>query len=102
MATYEEIHGLITTESVLKNKITVAVIIAAEVIRNEDGGTANHANRLLWATSAFQEPEAISKKMLMAVLAANKSASISEITGAADTAIQANVDSIIDIFATGA
>lgn len=102
MATYEELHSLFTGESELKNKIGVAVIVAAEAIRGEDVGTANHANRLLWAASAFSNPRGVAGQMFMAVLAANKSATLSAITSASDSEIQANVDAVVDLFATGA
>ena len=101
MATYEELHGLFEGSSALKNKVKVAVIVAAESIRNEDGGTANHANRLLWAAEAFENPGGVAGKMLMAVLAANKAAAVGAITSASDTTIQANVDAVVDLFATG-
>lgn len=100
MATYEELFSL-NNKSELKNKVTTAVIIAAEVVMNEDGGTVNHANRLLWAKSVFASPGAEADRMFMAVLAANKDASVAQILGALDTAIQINVDAHIDLFATG-
>ena len=46
MATYMELRGLFN-DSDLDNKIEVACIVAAQTICNEDGGTANHANRLV-------------------------------------------------------
>lgn len=101
MASYEELHGLFEGSSALKNKIKVAIIVAAEAIRNEDGGTANHANRLLWAAGAFESPGSVADKMLMAVLAANKAADVGAIAGASDITIQANVDAVVDMFATG-
>ena len=68
MATYDELRGLFS-ENQLQNRIQVACIVAAETIRNEDPGVTNHANRLIWAKAAFENPEGISKKMLMALLA---------------------------------
>ena len=101
MATYEEISGLFHSSEML-NRVRVAAIVAAESIRSEDVGTANHANRLLWAADAFNSPEGMSRKMWMAVLAANKSLTVEQIINASDNAIQNNVNAVVDIFATGA
>ena len=102
MAAYEEIHALFTGESALRNRVQVAVIVAAEAIRSEDGATENHANRLIWAASAFENPTGMANRLLMAVLAANKDATVEQITGASDAAVQSNVNAAIDLFATGA
>lgn len=102
MATYEELHGLMQGKSALRNKIAVAVVVAAETIREEDAGTENHANRLLWAAQAFNAPNALAERMLMAVLAANKSVSVATIETASDDTLQTAVDNAVDLFATGA
>ena len=100
MATYSELFGL-WNESGLKNRITVAVIVAAESIQNEDIETLNHANRLIWAQQTFQNPVAIANAMFRVVLAANKDASTEAILSASDIAIQSAVDAAVDTFATG-
>lgn len=100
MAEYSDLYQLFAHGD-LRNKIRVAVIIAAETIRNEDGGTTNHANRLLWAAEAFANPKSVADKMLMALLASNSELTIAQITGASDAAIQTKVDAAVDIFATG-
>ena len=102
MATYAELYGLMVGESALQNKIAVAVIVAAEAIRSEDGGTANHANRLLWAAAAFENPMGVARKMMMAVLAANSAVAVGAITGATDATILGAVNAAVDLFATGA
>ena len=79
MATYDELRALFS-ENQLQNRIQVACIVAAETIRGEDAGTENHANRLVWARRAFENPEGISKQMLMALLAANKDGTVVAIT----------------------
>lgn len=101
MATYAELFEL-RGNSTLRNRVAVAMIIAAETIRGEDGGTVNHANRLLWAKDVFEGGLSQAQDMLAAVLAANESATVAQITGATDAGIQANVDAVVDIFATGA
>ena len=100
MATYNEIYSL-HTQSELKNRVTVACIVAAEGIMAEDGGTANHANRLIWASSVFANPKTEAERMYWAVLAANNVADVDVIIGATDAAIQNNVDNHVDLFATG-
>ena len=100
MATYEELRGLFSHGEML-NKVEVACIIAAETIRTEDGGTANHANRLLWAKAAFENPNQVREQMWKAMLAANESASVATLTTASDSVIQAAVDAAIDVFADG-
>lgn len=100
MATYLELEDLFGNGT-LKAKIRAAVIIAAESIRTEDPATANHANRLIWAKQAFSNTESAVSEMLKATLAANKDASVAQITGASDATVQAAVDAAVDIFADG-
>lgn len=41
MATYKDLYGLVS-ESALRNRVTTAVIVAAETIRTEPSETTNH------------------------------------------------------------
>ena len=100
MATYAELYGL-RNDSALKNRVTTACIIAAESVMNELDTVANHANRLLWAKAVFASPSGEANRMFMAILAANSAASVAQIQGASDEAIQANVDDHVDLFADG-
>jgi len=100
MATYNELYTL-TADSALRNRVRVAVIVAAQTIRGEDGGTPNHANRLLWAAAAMANPAGEAQRMFHAVLAANKDSTVEQISGASDAAIQTAVDNVVDLFATG-
>lgn len=100
MATYAELRQLFN-DSTLRNRVEVACIIVAEAIRVEDGGTANHANRVIWAKQAFISPGSVRDQMLMALLAANKDASVATIQAAIDGTIQAAVDAAVDMFADG-
>lgn len=100
MATYAELYNL-HNNSALRNRVIIAVVVAAETVMNEDPGTANHANRLLWASDVFANPTAEANRMFMAVLAANKDQTIAQIEAATDVAIQNNVGAHIDLFATG-
>lgn len=96
MATYAELFEL-RGNSGLKNKVTVAVIVAAEAIRATD--PPDTAPRIAWAKAAFENPSGEAGRMLMAVLAANKDADVSQIENASDGAIQTQVDAAVDVFA---
>lgn len=100
MATYAELLTA-SENSTLNQKIRVACIIAAEAIRTESGATTNHANRLVWAKAVFANPNAEAQRMLWAVLAQNKDATLAAITGATDAAVQTAVNAAVDVFATG-
>jgi hypothetical protein len=98
MATYAELLGA-STDPTLNNKIRVAVVIAAEVVRTENGATANHANRLVWAAKVFDSPDSEAKRMIWAVLAQNSNATLAAILGASDATVQSAVNAAIDVFA---
>jgi len=100
MATYQELFDL-RHNHVLLDKVTMAVIVAAETVFAELGGTTNHANRIIWAREASIKPREMAGVFMSAVLAANKSATTGNIVGAADNAIQTNVNDVIDDFANG-
>lgn len=100
MATYNELRGLFSNVE-LRNRVQVACIVAAEAIRTEAENTVNHANRVIWARKAFNNANDVTDKMLMAVLAANKAATVAAITGATDAAIQSAVDAAVNVFADG-
>lgn len=101
MATYDELLTASSNDA-LNRKVRVAVFVAAETVRTENTGVANHANRLVWAKSVFANPDLEAKRMIWAVLAQNKGATLAQITGASDAAVQTAVDAAVDVFATGA
>lgn len=101
MATYAEL--LTASENpTLRNKVRVAVVIAAETVRTEAGSVTNHANRLVWAKGVFVDPNGTTDRMLWAILAQNKAATFVQIIGASDALVQSGVDAAVDVFATGA
>lgn len=100
MATYSEIYDL-QNEAALRNRMAVAVVIAADTIRAEPPATANHANRLLWAKAALANPHGEAVRVLWGVLAQNKALTVAQITGASDASLQTAVNNTIDLFATG-
>jgi hypothetical protein len=100
MATYDELL-LAAEDPGLNKRVRVACVIAADSICNELVSVTNHANRMLWAKSVFQNPGAEASRMLWAVLAQNKAATLAAITGANDATVQAAVNTAVDRFATG-
>lgn len=100
MATYQELFNL-GSDSAFRNKVSVAVCVAADGIRVEDAATTNHDNRLIWAKQALENPRSVAQNMHFAILVANKAASVAQIQGATDELIQSSVDACIDVFAQG-
>lgn len=98
MATYLELLTAAQNDA-LRQKIRVACLVAADTVRAESAATVNHAARLAWAKGVFESPVNEGEKMLWAVLAQNKSASLAAILAASDAVIQTNVDATIDLFA---
>jgi len=101
MATYKQISD-IANNNILLDQMSVAVAIHADVIRQEAGSVANHANRLIWAKATFSDPVAMASKMQWAVLAQNASATDAQIRAATDATILTAIAAAVDIFATGA
>lgn len=101
MATYDELLTLASTASgtSLQRQIRVAVVVAADVIRAESTGTANHANRLLWARQAMTQPNIEADRMLWAVLAQNRAFTTAQILGASDATVQTAVNAAVDLLA---
>lgn len=95
MASYTELFEL-RSNAPLLNKITAAVAVKADAIRADGAATAEQK---AWALRAFTNPEGEAQKIIWAVLAANKTFTVEQITGATDVAIQTAVDAVIPIFA---
>ena len=98
MATYIQILTAAQNDD-LRSRVRVACIVAANTVRTEPAETANHAARMLWAKGVYESPVNAGEKMLWAVLAQNSEATLTQITGASDAAIQNNVNAAIDLFA---
>ena len=98
MAGYADLYGL-TSDSGLRNRVTVACVIAANNVIGETPEPANHAARVNWAAETFKNPTAMGRSMLNAVLAANAGLTVAQIQSATDAGIQTAVDSAVDTFA---
>ena len=101
MATYQELLTLALGPSgdSLRNKVRVAAVVAADVIRLEATSTPNHSNRLLWARTVLQNPEGEAQRLLWAVLAQNRAFTVAQITGADDATVQAAVNDAVNLLA---
>ena len=103
MATYAELLSIATTPtgSSLRDRITVAVVVACEAIRTEADTTPNHANRMKWAADVLRQPGSMAERTLWAVLAQNKGATVAQITGADDATVQTAVNNAVNLLAQG-
>ncbi len=100
MATYTDLQNALRN-SLLTDRVEIAIAVAAVAISTELGSVTNHANRLIWAQEALGNLGGMAARFLPAVLAKNKNASIATITAASDAAIQTQVDELVDLFAQG-
>jgi len=100
MATlYQDIWNLKNASFNLKQRVTVAVAKAAIDILSEDPGTANHANRVIWASNTLLRAELTAEGMMWPVLSDATVRNAGE--AATDAQIQSAVDASVDIFAIG-
>ena len=98
MATYQEIAGIKSDPlwNGLQSKIRVACVKkAADIIDNG----ASTAPQLEWAKQCIENPISVSNGVENYVVAANSGATVAQILGATDTAIQTNVDAAVDALA---
>ena len=99
MATYTELYHL-RSNAALRNRVAIAIGVAADLVRSESAATANHAARLSWASRAINNPDGEAPRVLLAVLAQNKDLTISQITSANNAALQTGVNNAIDLLST--
>lgn len=89
-------------DSALRNRVSVACLVAAEAVRVEAVNVPNHANRLSWAKATFVDARGTGERMLPAILAQNAALTRAQILAATDSALQTAVIAAVDVFATGA
>lgn len=120
MATYAQISGLLQVggSSGLRERVAVATLVAADAIRQEPDNAADASvqQRKRFAQSLFRtqnnslldltrdDDAAIAfnttfEGIYRAVVIANRSATVTQITGATDTVIQNAVNDAIDLLA---
>ncbi len=97
MASYTDLFEL-RSDSVLINRIAVAVTIKAQVY--VDGATPT-ADELAWASRVLIAPRPEAEKLLHYMVALNNTATISQITGSSDATLQTAVDAAVDALVGG-
>lgn len=80
-------------------QVSGACLKAAQDVQNEDAGTANHANRIVWAAAVEANPKAMGRMMSQRVL--DNATVATDVENATDNDVQFVVNSLIDEFATG-
>ena len=99
MATYAELLQA-SGDDGLRQKVLVAVMVAAEIVRTEQDTTPNHAARLAWAKATFQNPEPARDAMVRAIVVQNRALTLAQILAANDAAVQTAVNNAVDVLAT--
>jgi hypothetical protein len=95
--TYLEIYDLQYRHPDLRTRTQVAISNASYNVLNEDPGTVNHANRILWANDTLASPEKMTN-LEMAMVVQNPTIQ-AEGDNAADSDIQFVVNGLVDYFA---
>lgn len=96
MASYEELYTL-SLDASLVRRLTIAVAIAAEAIREEDPATANHDARVLWAKRALNNPDGMARQMLLVALAQNSAVPAATILAATDATLLSAVNAGVSL-----
>lgn len=92
MATYLELRDLFD-DGDLRNRVNMAMIVSVNTILEGTPTAKDHA----YAAAVTNSPGEEAKKILMFVLAINKSATVANIQGATDASIQTNVDTVVPV-----
>jgi hypothetical protein len=98
MASYSQLYALADQGGDLFQRIAVACVIQANVIRTETP-PANSAQRLAWARKALADPQGTATQMLWAALAQNAALTTAQIAAASDASIQTAVANAVDLVA---
>lgn len=97
MATYKEIYDL-RSNSDLRNKIAVAVLVKAQALLDL---TTPTAKQVTWAKDAIGNPDAVAATLLNYLLAKNVALTTAQISAATDAAIQSAVNPVVDAIISG-
>jgi hypothetical protein len=101
MATFAELVTAAATAALIE-KIKIATLIAADVVRAEGTGVANHQARVQWASRVFTNPDTEATRMIWPVLIQNRAFTLAQIQGASDTLVQSAVDAAVGVIVAGA
>ena len=101
MALIDVYHAAVG-DSLIRQRIIGAALIAAGDIRAENTGTTNHANRLIWANAVSSDPVATGTQLFHYMLRdATVLNVIGQNTAITDIQVQAAVNGYINAVATG-
>ena len=95
----KELYQAFTGRTDFLYQVAGGCLMAAKDIIEEDPGTTNHANRVIWAEEAQENPKAKAREMLTKVI--ENATMAADVEGAVDNDVQFVVNSLIDTFATG-
>jgi hypothetical protein len=96
MAIYSDLATLVYDDALIA-RVSVAIAIAAETIRAEDPATPDHDLRKSWARRTLVNVDGMARQMLWVLIAQNKDATLAQIAGATDAAVQNAVDTAIEL-----
>lgn len=97
MATLLEIYNLRYQTVTLKQRMIAAIAQASYDVLNEDAGTPNHANRVIWAYTTLADAQAMAERMMWGLISNATVAAAGD--GSTDADIQFVVNSLIDSYA---
>lgn len=95
MATYTELHQLIS-DNAFRNRCSTAIVVSATTYLTS--GTSTTAQKK-WARQVIDDPIVWGQKALVAITALGKGSTITQITNSTDNTLQGYVDSIAAAFA---
>ena len=98
MATLQEVYNLRYEATGLRSRVTAAIAKAAQDVLNEDPGTTNHAERVVWANEALADTITWTQRMMWAVVGNATIQTNGE--SSSDVEVQNAVNGSIDTFAT--
>lgn len=98
MASYDECLLAVEDPGLFK-KVRVAVLVAVDIIRQEVDTTANHTLRMAWAKRVLEDPDGEARKMMGIAVVQNRTATLPQIVGALDAAVQTAVGNAVNVLA---
>lgn len=98
MATYSELRTAFD-DTTFRNRIATGLTDVAYQVLAESDGTANHANRLAYAFRVLENTQQEADRFAKALLVKSKAATIAQILGATDTAIETEIKAVWNEFA---
>jgi len=98
MTVYNDIYNLKSNADV-RNRMAVAIAKISLDIMAESAGTANHANRVIWAKTAILGPEGMTDRLFWACMLDATLRTKGDT--ATDAEIQTAVDAAVNNFAIG-